>query len=330
MIEVRNLSKRFGQILAVDNVSFTVERGDVLGFLGPNGAGKSTTMRVITGYLPPDGGTAIVGKHDITEEAIQAKSLIGYLPENAPLYEEMKVDAFLCFVAAMHGLGGKDKRHAVDRVFDVCALGSVRTQTIGTLSKGYRRRVCFAQALVHDPKVLIMDEPTDGLDPNQKHEMRNLIKHLGEKKAVIISTHILEEVDAACSRVAIIDKGKMIFNGLPKELRLKSPGSGLLRIAILDQARGDVMMRLRALPEIDKVQCFKQDDHHVYLHLFPTKPDADLAPVVAKVCLDERWLVGEMTVEPGRLDEVFRQLTSPGSSPTFPTAMTTWDAEMKS
>ena len=218
MIRIENLVKTFGAKRAVDGVSFSVERGEVLGFLGPNGAGKSTTMRMVTGFIPPTEGTVRVGGHDIVESPLEVKRLIGYLPEAAPSYPDMTVEGFLSFAADMRGLAGDAKKRALGRVVERCFLASVIHQSIETLSKGYRHRTCLAQALIHDPAVLVLDEPTDGLDPNQKHEVRSLIKRMGEKKAIIFSTHILEEVDAACSRAIIIDRGKIVANAPPQEL----------------------------------------------------------------------------------------------------------------
>ncbi len=218
MIRIENLVKTFGAKRAVDGVSFGVERGEVLGFLGPNGAGKSTTMRMITGFLPPTSGSVTVGGHDVAEAPLEAKRLIGYLPEAAPSYPEMTVQGFLSFAAELRGLDGEARRKAIGRAVERCFLASVLHQTIDTLSKGYKHRTCLAQALIHDPAVLILDEPTDGLDPNQKHEVRNLIRELGKTKAVVFSTHILEEVDAACTRVIIIDRGRIVAQGTPDEL----------------------------------------------------------------------------------------------------------------
>ncbi|MCC7486795.1 MAG: ATP-binding cassette domain-containing protein [Burkholderiales bacterium] len=223
MIKVENLTKAFGPKIAVNDVSFTVERGEVLGFLGPNGAGKSTTMRMVTGFIPPTSGRITIGSHDVVENPLPAKRLFGYLPENAPGYADMTVRGFLDFAAELRSLTGDAKKRAVERAIELCFLQNVVGQSIDTLSKGYKHRTCLAQALVHDPAVLIMDEPTDGLDPNQKHEVRNLIKHMGESKAIIFSTHILEEVEAACSRVIIIDRGRIVANGTPQELKARSP-----------------------------------------------------------------------------------------------------------
>jgi len=243
MIKVENLVKAFGPKLAVNDVSFTVERGEVLGFLGPNGAGKSTTMRMITGFIPPTSGRITIGGYDMLEDPLPAKRLIGYLPENAPGYADMTVHGFLSFAAELRGLRGDAKKRAIHRAAEHCLLNNVLYQTIETLSKGYKHRTGLAQALIHDPDVLIMDEPTDGLDPNQKHDVRNLIKRMGENKAIIFSTHILEEVEAACTRVIIIDRGKIVANGTPQELKSRSPEGRLedvfRSITLPDTVRAD-------------------------------------------------------------------------------------------
>ncbi len=227
MIEVENLTKQFGAKCAVDNLSFTVNKGEVLGFLGPNGAGKSTTMRMITGFIPPTSGEAKVCGASIIDAPALAKSKIGYLPESAPLYNDMTVIGFLKFCASIRKLSGSAKNEAVERAIETCFLKSVAHQSIDTLSKGYRHRTCLAQALLHDPEVLILDEPTDGLDPNQKHEVRQLIKRLGETKAILFSTHILEEVEASCTRAVIVDRGKIVADGTPQQL-LEQSGNGSL------------------------------------------------------------------------------------------------------
>src|SRR6476660_1490901 len=232
MIKVRNLKKSFGANTAVNGVSFSVEKGEVLGFLGPNGAGKSTTMRMITGFIPPSAGEVSVGGFNMLDDPLPAKRLIGYLPENAPSYTDMTVLAFLGFAAELRGMRGEAKTRAIDRVVEMCFLDSVLHQSIETLSKGYRHRTCFAQSIIHDPEVLILDEPTDGLDPNQKHEVRTLIRRMGQTKAIIFSTHILEEVDAACSRAIIIDRGQIVANGTPEELKQRSELGGAVLVAI--------------------------------------------------------------------------------------------------
>ena len=226
MLEVKNLKKRFGDFEAVKGVSFSVQKGEVLGFLGPNGAGKSTTMRMITGFLPPTAGTAVICGHDITADPIAAKAALGYLPESAPSYKQMTVRDYLAFIAEVRGL--KDAAKAVADVIVKAKLETVAKQTIETLSKGYRQRTAFAAAIIHDPEVLIMDEPTDGLDPNQKFTVREMIKEMAAQgKAIIISTHILEEVDAVCSKVVVIADGEKKFDGTPAELKALDPSGKL-------------------------------------------------------------------------------------------------------
>ena len=226
MIDVKGLVKTYGAKRAVDGVSFSVKRGEILGFLGPNGAGKSTTMKMITGFLRPDSGTALVDGIDVSKDPVAVKRKLGYLPENAPAYPEMTVAEFLGFIAEVRGFRDAAARKAqVDRAITLTHLESVRRQTIETLSKGYKQRVGFAQALLHDPPVLILDEPTDGLDPNQKNEVRHLIKNMAVEKAVILSTHILEEVEAICTRVIIISRGKVVADETPAQLLARKPGA---------------------------------------------------------------------------------------------------------
>lgn len=225
MIKVNELRKAYGPIRAVDGVTFDVAKGDVLGFLGPNGAGKTTTMKILSCFMPPDNGTASVAGHDIIEEPVDVRRKIGYVAENAPAYDEMTTSSFLNFVCEARGLNRAEREEAIEKVAESCAITSVMFQPIGTLSKGFRRRVGLAQALVHDPPVLILDEPTEGLDPNQKHDVRQLIHKLAPEKCTIISTHILEEVDAICNRIIIIDQGRILVNTTPKELREKESGN---------------------------------------------------------------------------------------------------------
>jgi len=227
MIEVNNLTKIFGAKTVVDNLSFSVKRGEVLGFLGPNGAGKSTTMRMVTGFISPNRGDASICGISISAHPREAKSKLGYLPESAPLYDDMTVRDFLKFCASMRRIKGKNQKEAVTYAIETCFLENVAHQSISTLSKGFRHRTCLAQALLHNPDVLILDEPTDGLDPNQKHEVRQLIARLGETKAILFSTHILEEVDASCTRALIIDQGRIVADGTPAELRAQSGDNSL-------------------------------------------------------------------------------------------------------
>src|SRR6201993_1643944 len=226
MINVEHLTKRFGVKCAVDDVTFSVSKGEVLGFLGPNGAGKSTSMRMITGYLPPTSGTISVAGFNVADQPLEARRRIGYLPENAPIYSDMSVFGFLSFCAEMRGLFGSAKKGAIHRGVQLCFLERVLHQSVDTLSKGFRHRTCLAQALIHDPEVLILDEPTDGLDPNQKHEVRSLLRRLGTDKAIVFSTHILEEVEASCTRALIIDQGSIVAIGTPEELKAQSPSAG--------------------------------------------------------------------------------------------------------
>lgn len=223
MLKVENLKKNFGTFQAVKGISFTVEKGEVLGFLGPNGAGKSTTMRMITGFIPPSDGTAIICGHDILKDPVGAKSCIGYLPENAPSYRTMTVTDFLTFIAKVRGFTGSELKEKIEAVLEKARLTNVRHQTIETLSKGYRQRTCLAQAILHDPKVLIMDEPTDGLDPNQKFVVREMIHDMAADKAIIVSTHILEEAEAVCTRAIVIAHGEIVANGTPDELKAMDP-----------------------------------------------------------------------------------------------------------
>jgi ABC-2 type transport system ATP-binding protein len=310
MINVLDLAKVFGTRRAVDGVSFTVQRGEVLGFLGPNGAGKSTTMRMITGFIPPSAGTVTVGGYDMSEQPIQGRRLIGYLPENAPAYTDMTVHGFLNFVAEVRGLRGDARKAAVKRVVDMCFLEPVLYQSVETLSKGYRHRTCFAQSIIHDPDVLILDEPTDGLDPNQKHEVRGLIRRMGASKAIIFSTHILEEVDAACSRVIIIDRGKIVANGTPQELRGRSESAGVVTLRVRGVAAAALQQRLSQLSTVGKTAIVKEDGSSVVARVVP-KPGANgaLATSIAEAAAG--WRIEELHTDEGRLDDVFRSITLP-------------------
>src|SRR5262245_40597762 len=275
MILVDNLTKAFGPKKAVDGVSFRVERGEVLGFLGPNGAGKSTTMRMITGYIPPTGGRAAVCGFDVVDQPIEARRRIGYLPESAPSYPEMSVTAFLGFAAELRGLRGEEKKRAGHRVVEACSLEGVLHQTIDTLSKGFRHRTCLAQALIHDPEVLIMDEPTDGLDPNQKHEVRTLIRRMGENKAIVFSTHILEEVEAACTRAIIIDRGTIVANGTPEELKARSDRAGAVLVTVRSPSAAAVTDALGKLPIVSRCEVVSEEPSRCVIRVYPEKTRAD-------------------------------------------------------
>jgi ABC-2 type transport system ATP-binding protein len=312
VIKVENLTKAFGPKLAVNDVSFSVERGEVLGFLGPNGAGKSTTMRMVTGFIPPTSGKITVGGHDVVQNPIHAKRLIGYLPENAPGYADMTVQGFLNFAAELRGLRGDAKKRGVNRAVELCFLENVLYQTIDTLSKGYKHRTCLAQSLIHDPEVLILDEPTDGLDPNQKHEVRNLIKRMGANKVIIFSTHILEEVEAACSRVIIIDRGRVVANGTPAELKARSAHAGAVHLRARGMASGTLFERLSQVPGAARVEIISESDAAVEARVFPQSgAAATLTRSVAEVAAREGWQIDEIHTEEGRLDEVFRTITLP-------------------
>jgi len=307
LIEVDSVTKRFGSIIAVDNVSFSVTRGEVLGFLGPNGAGKSTTMRVITGYLPPTNGTARVCGEDIQTHPVEAKRRIGFLPEGAPLYGDMSVSSFLVFIARVRGLAGAVRKRRMDDVVERMGLGEVMFQRIETLSKGYKRRVGLAQAILHDPDVLILDEPTDGLDPNQKHHVRELIRDMGSDKAIIISTHILEEVDAVCSRALIIDRGVVVLDGTPDDLHAKSRYHNAVVLRVKGDEANRAAKLLKGLPDVGGVEKREGVDG-VSLLVVPLSGKF-VADAVGLAVRENDIEVVEMHTEAGRLDEVFRQLT---------------------
>ncbi len=304
----------FGNKRAVDGISFSVGRGEVLGFLGPNGAGKSTTMRMITGFLPPSAGRVTVGGFDMAEKPIPAKRLIGYLPENAPAYTDMTVQGFLSFAAEIRGLRGSTKTKAVNRVVEMCFLETVLHQSVETLSKGYRHRTCFAQSIIHDPDVLVLDEPTDGLDPNQKHEVRGLIRRMGATKAIIFSTHILEEVDAVCTRAIIIDRGKIVANGTPAELRQKSEMAGAVTLRVQGATFAEVSARLSRIPQVKRVITLEEKKNGAAVRAFPQSNAANGELARAIGAAVGGWQIEQLQTEEGRLDEVFRRLTMPDTA----------------
>lgn len=318
MIQVTNLRKVFGSIEAVRDVTFAVEKGEVLGFLGPNGAGKSTTMRIITGFFPATAGEVRVGGHDVAARPIEAKRLMGYLPENAPCYADMTVRGFLKFCGTARGLRGRALRAAVDRAIETCFLGGVVHQSIETLSKGYRHRTCLAQAILHDPDVLILDEPTDGLDPNQKHEVRSLIRRMARDKVIVFSTHILEEVEAVCTRAIIIDRGRIVANGTPAGLKQRAWNAGRVLVTLAGGDAEAVAAKLRTLEGCGGVEVLDA----ARLRLRPAEEGAarGLSAAVCGAAAREGWRLEEVRLEEGRLDDVFRSLTmesaddAPGSA----------------
>jgi ABC-2 type transport system ATP-binding protein len=310
MIKAQDVQKWFGPNLVVDHVSFEVQSGEVLGFLGPNGAGKSTTMRMLTGFLPLSGGKIDIDGHDIETDPIAAKALVGYLPENAPAYNDMTVEGFLAFCAAIRGFSGNEQTQAVEKAIETCHLQKVRRQNIETLSKGYFHRCCFAQAILHDPPVLVLDEPTDGLDPNQKHEMRMLIRDMGKSKAIIVSTHILEEVEAICSRVIIIDQGKLVFNGSPADLRARSTDAGAVQVRIHHVPFADIRSTLGAIAGAGAVNQLGEDGQAITVLVQRKDSAVALAPAIKTVLDKHQWHFDELHTESGRLDDVFRTITS--------------------
>jgi ABC-2 type transport system ATP-binding protein len=304
MIEVDGLVKTFGHLTAVNDVRFNVPKGQVLGFLGPNGAGKSTTMKMITGFMTPTAGTVRVAGHDVDEQPIAAKAKIGYLPEGAPAYPDMTPISFLNFIADVRGLDGVARRQRLDYVIANVHLDTVLHQPIDTLSKGFKRRVGLAQAILHDPPVLVLDEPTDGLDPNQKHEIRGLIADMAKEKAIVISTHILEEVDAVCNRAMIIAEGRIVADGTPGELESRSPFHNAVLIDCQDEGVADA---LEAIAGISRVETLAGGSYRAY----PTNGQSIVAEV-ADLVKQRNWSTSRLSVEHPRLDEVFRNITRGG------------------
>ena len=308
VVEIRGLTKRFRTLTAVDDVSFSVGRGEVLGFLGPNGAGKSTTMKMITGFLTPDAGHIRIAGRDIAEEPVAVKAGIGYLPEGAPLYADMTPRAFLEFIARVRGLPPGRRRQRVGEVIETVHIGSVLNQPIENLSKGFKRRVGLAQAILHDPEVLILDEPTDGLDPNQKHEVRNLIRGMASEKVIILSTHLLEEVEAVCSRAIIVSRGRVVSDCTPRALMERSRFHNAIRLAVDQGLSAGDLAALDALPPVAAVEAPLRSESRTELRIFPHHGRSVVDPVGA-LARERGWIVAEMHVERGRLDEVFREIT---------------------
>lgn len=309
MIDVRNLAKRFGTKTAVEDVSFQVEKGEILGFLGPNAAGKSTTMRMITGFLPPTSGTAVIGGHDILTESIPARRKIGYLPENAPVYPDMTVFDYLDFCAQIRGFDRHQRKAKVEETIEKCFLTDVRRQTINTLSKGFRQRVCFAQAIIHDPEYLILDEPTDGLDPNQKHEVRLMIREMAARKAIILSTHILDEMEAVCSRAIIISRGRIVADDTPANLKTRSTLHGAVSLTLHGGNPDAFISRVAAVDGVESAKVLEKEGETFKVRVFPKAPDAAILNTILSTLSENECRASAIFVEQGRLDEVFRRIT---------------------
>jgi ABC-2 type transport system ATP-binding protein len=307
MVEIDGLTKRFGSIKAVDSVSFSVNRGEVLGFLGPNGAGKSTTMKMVTGFLTPDAGRVHVAGCALADDPVGVKSAIGYLPEGAPLYGDMTPAGFLDFIAAIRGYRGAEKRRRVDEVVERVNLQGVLSQPTETLSKGFKRRVGLAQAILHDPQVLILDEPTDGLDPNQKHEVRRLIQEMAEHKCIVLSTHILEEVDAVCTRAVIISAGKLVADGTPEQLQSRAVEHNAVQVEVKGVSEADARAALEGISGVSEVRAHTADGHTRYTLINEFRQS--VAGEVSALAHERGWEVIELHVDKGRLDSVFRDIT---------------------
>lgn len=312
MISVQNLTKKFGDIIAVNEASFEVRDGEVLGFLGPNAAGKTTTMRIITGFIAPTAGTIKVGDLDIREDSLAIRKKIGYLPESVPLYEEMKVFEFLRFIAEVRGIERGRIKDRIREMVEVCGLKKVIRQEIGELSKGYRQRVGLAQAMIHDPEILVLDEPTSGLDPNQIAEIRGLIKRLGEQKTVILSTHILPEVQATCSRVVIINDGKIVASGTVEELRRQAAGRERVYVEVKGAGDGfeSVVMNLAGVKETRNKKQETSDDTNSGVGAWEVEAEADIRERLFDLAVGRGWKILEMRREQVSLEDVFRRLTT--------------------
>ena len=309
MIEVINLSKNFGKIKAVDHISFTVEKGEILGFLGPNGAGKSTSMRMITGFIPPSAGTARIGGYDITEASISAREKIGYLPENAPVYPEMTVSSYLNFCAEIRGFSASERKKRVFDTIAKCYLKKVEYQTIGTLSKGYRQRVCFAQSILHDPEYLIFDEPTDGLDPNQKHEVRQMIREMSRTKAILLSTHILDEVEAVCTRIIIIANGCIVADDLPANLKKRSSLYGAISLSVSHADPKALISCIRSVEGVKSVELLGTTKELTHIRIYPMDTKTPIVDLILSALRKKDFPVESVFVEEGDLAEVFRKIT---------------------
>ena len=309
MLQIEGLTKRFGSFVAVDNISFNVSCGEVLGFLGPNGAGKTTAMRMVTGFLTPTAGTAYVGGHDVTKAPLAVKRSIGYLPEGAPLYEDMTPAELLDFIANVRGLAGVKKQNAISKAADRINIEHVMHQSIGTLSKGYKRRVGIAQAILHDPEILILDEPTDGLDPNQKHEVRKLINEMAKEKAIVISTHLLDEVDTVCSRALVIANGEIVADGTPADLEARSELHNAVTLRISVEQSGQGKAAIESIESVNRVVEGNTDGSSITYTVYPSSGQV-IVDEISGALRNASVEVKEIQAERGRLDEVFRRITT--------------------
>jgi len=309
MIEVRNLTKVFGNRKVVDDISFRVKKGEILGFLGPNGAGKSTTMRMVTGFIPATSGKAVIGGSDIVSQSLAARKKIGYLPENAPVYPDMTVHGYLSFCAGIRGFAGTEKNRVVTETIDKCFLGEVVHQTINTLSKGFRQRVCFAQSILHDPEYLILDEPTDGLDPNQKHEVRQMIRQMSASKTIILSTHILDEVEALCTRAIIIAGGKIVADDTPAGLKSRSAKHGSVFVQFCETELSAVEACLNEVDGVGTIEVADSELPTLTVRVYPASPEKSVAEKVMAALNRADIAPAALFVEQGRMDEVFRSIT---------------------
>jgi len=307
MIEVDHLEKSYGFARALKGISFSVSKGEVVGFLGPNGAGKSTTMKILTGYLAPSGGRATVGDRDVVRESLAVRAMIGYLPESTPLYGDMRVDDYLAFCAEIRGVTGQQRRQAIARAVQLCGLEQVTGKNIVELSKGYKQRVGLAQAIVHEPPVLILDEPTSGLDPNQIVEVRRLIERLGEEHTVVLSTHYLQEVEKSCSRVIIVNQGEIVADGTQEQLLAQQPGAGLcLRVRGPDAA---VQAQLQEMLPGVRLEVVAKEDQAVDYRLLLERESAPIEESIARLVVKNGWDLLAMHREQASLEDVFRKLT---------------------
>jgi ABC-2 type transport system ATP-binding protein len=313
MVELDNLSKHFGPFVAVDGISLTVGKGEVLGFLGPNGAGKSTTMRMVAGFLSPTSGTAKVCGHDVANEPVKVKSLLGYMAEGSPSYEDMTVRSFLTFIAEVRGLSGHAAKVRIEEVVTKIKLEDVIDRSIDVLSKGYKRRVGLAQAILHDPPVLILDEPTDGLDPNQKHHVRSLIEDMAAEKAIIVSTHILEEVEAVCTRAVIIGNGRLLADGTSEDLLRTLPEHNAVHIVVTPDVAASAVAKLQTAAGVSGVSQITRADGSTEIQCAP-EGDAEILDTVGSVLRDNTIAYSQLYKNRGDLDAVFRSITAGGAN----------------